>query len=399
MCIILKGIILISIKIYEMKNSPFVYGSTVSKRSFTNRENEVRRLTSNLLGGTNTMIISPRRWGKSSLVEHVTDSIRKEHKDIGIALIDLFTVNSEEEFLEKFAGEILKSSSSRWQEWIENSKKGFRNIIPKIQVSMDPVNSFSISFDWDEIKKQSDEILNLPEKVAIEKKIKLIVCLDEFQVIAGFKGYSELEKRMRALWQRHKSVTYCIYGSQRHMMTEIFNSPSKPFYRFGDIILLPRIERKNWITFICKSFQETGKNITEAESGMIADLMQCHPWYVQQLSHYTWNLTRKSVTKTDIITALNELINANMPFYQNETENKSSTQLNLLKAIAAREKQLTSSRVMNEYHLGTPRNVSKNKTLFINNDVIGESDNGYYFLDPAFELWFRKSFLNEAYLT
>lgn len=75
----------------------------------------------------------------------------------------------------------------------------------------------------------------------------------------------------------------------------------------------------------------------------------------------------------------------------------SPTQLNLLKAVAGREKQLTSSRVMIEYRLGTPRNVSKNKTLLINNDVIGESEDGYYFLDPAFELWFRKSFLNQLY--
>lgn len=380
-----------------MRISPFIYGSTVSRRSFTNRDEEIARLKANLLGGTNTTIISPRRWGKSSLVEHVTDSIREEHKDIRTVMIDLFTVNREEEFLEKFASEVLKASSSRWQEWIENSKKIFRNIIPKIQISVDPVNSFSISFDWDELKKQSDEILNLPEKVATEKKIKLIVCLDEFQIISGFRGYSELEKRMRALWQRHKSVTYCIYGSQRHMMAEIFNNPSKPFYRFGDIIMLPKIDRKNWIAFICKSFKETGKDITAEESAMIADLMQCHPWYVQQLSHYTWNLTRKSVTKTDIITSLNELINANMPFYQNQTENLSSTQLNLLKAIAEGEKQLTSSRVMNEYHLGTPRNVSKNKTLLFNNDIIGKSDGSYYFLDPAFELWFRKSYLGEAY--
>jgi len=380
-----------------MKRSPFIYGSTVSTRSFTNRDKEVRKLKTNLPGGTNTIIISPRRWGKSSLVEHVTGSLRKEQKDIRIALIDLFTVNSVEEFLERFAAEILKASSSRWQEWVENSRKIFRNIIPKIQVSMDPVNSFSISFDRDELKRQSDEILNLPEKVATENNIRFIVCLDEFQVIAGFKGYNELEKRMRALWQRQKSVTYCIYGSQCHMMTDIFNTPSKPFYRFGEIIMLPKIERESWITFISKGFQETGKNITVEESGMIADLMQCHPWYVQQLSHYTWNLTSKSVTKSDIITSLKELLNANMPFYRNQTENLSPTQLNLLKAVAAGESKLTSSRVMSEYHLGTPRNVSKNKDLLINNDIIGASGNSYYLLDPAFEIWFRNSFLNEVF--
>ena len=375
-----------------MKTSPFIYGSTVSTKSFTNREKEIRKLSGNLLGGINTTVISPRRWGKSSLVEKVTNAIKADHKDVKVAMIDLFTVNSEEEFLERFAGEVLKASSSKWEEWIRNSKKLFKNLIPKIQVSVDPVSSFSVSFDWEEIKKHSEEILNLPEKIAAEKKIRLIICLDEFQVIAGFKNYDELERKLRAAWQRHKAVTYCIFGSQRHMMTEIFNNPSKPFYRFGDIIVLPKISRESWVDFICTGFRETGKNITEEEAGMIADLMQCHPWYVQQLSHYTWNLTGKSVTMTDIITASGELLNANMPLYQKEIEILSSTQLNLLKAVAKDEKQLTSARVMNEYRLGTPRNVAKNRDLLINNDVIGETDGSYFFLDPAFELWFREIF-------
>ena len=84
-----------------MKNSPFIYGATVSRQSFTDRENEIRKLTDNLLGGINTMIISPRRWGKSSLVERVTKLIGAEHPKVKIATIDMFTVNSEEEFLGK----------------------------------------------------------------------------------------------------------------------------------------------------------------------------------------------------------------------------------------------------------------------------------------------------------
>jgi hypothetical protein len=379
-----------------MKTSPFIYGKTVSTNSFTDREKEIKKLTGNFLGGINTTIISPRRWGKSSLVEKVTGSILKDHKDIRVALIDLFTVNGEEEFLEKFAGEVLKASSSKWEEWLRSSKKLFKNIIPRIQVSMDPVSSFSISFDWEELKKHSDEILNLPEKIAAEKKIRLIVCLDEFQVVAGFRNYPELEKRLRSAWQRHKSVTYCIYGSQHHMMTEIFNTPTKPFYRFGDIILLARIGRENWIDFICSSFRSTGKIITEQEAGLIADLMQCHTWYVQQLSHYTWNRTTKSATRSDILTSLDELLNANLPLYQKETEILSTTQLNLLKAIACGEKHLTSAETMNNYHLGTPRNVSKNREVLISKDIIGESENSYYFLDPAFEIWFRRVFLNAS---
>jgi len=378
-----------------MKTSPFIYGTTVISESFTNRKKEIRQLTENLLGGINTMIISPRRWGKSSLVDHVTEIISSNNPKVRVVKLDLFTVNSEEEFLEKFASEILKASSSKWQEWAKNSKKIFKNIIPKIHLSVDPVHSLSISFDWAEIRKHEDEILNLPETVAIQKKIRLIVCLDEFQSIAGFPGYENFEKRLRSVWQRQKGVTYCIYGSQRHMMTEIFNKPSKPFYRFGDIIMLQKIERDKWISYIMEAFIKTGKIIDVETACRITDLMQCHSWYVQQLSHYTWNLTTKHATKAELSKALDELINANMPLYQKEVEILSATQLNLLRAIAGGEKQLTSTKAMNDYRLGTPNNVSKNKNLLINNDVIGDSGNGYFFLDPAFELWFRKVYLDQ----
>ena len=129
---------------------------------------------------------------------------------------------------------------------------------------------------------------------------------------------------------------------------------------------------------------------------MVADLMQCHPWYVQQLSHYTWNRTTKSATRSDILTSLDELLNANLPLYQKETEILSTTQLSLLKAIACGEKHLTSTETMNKYHLGTPRNVSKNREILINKDIIGESEGKLIFLDPAFEIWFRRVFLNAS---
>jgi hypothetical protein len=375
-----------------MKNSPFIYGVTVTRKSFTNRKNEIKKLTNNLLGGINTMIISPRRWGKSSLVEKVTDLIKLKTPRIKVVILDLFAVNTEEEFMEKFATEVLKASSSKWEEWVKNAKKFFKNIVPKIQISVDPVNSFTISFDWQEIRQHSNEILNLPEAIAKQKKIRMIMCLDEFQSIAGFRDYETFEKKLRSVWQRQKDVTYCIYGSKRHMMSEIFDNPSKPFYRFGDIIMLPKIERGKWISFICESFADTDKVISNENAGLIADLMQCHSWYVQQLSHYTWNNTQKQASRSEIDKALNELKSANMPLYQRDTESLSPTQLNLLKAVAHGELQLTSVSVMNEFRLGTPHNVSKNKEILINLDIIEKSGDSYLFLDPVFELWFRESF-------
>jgi hypothetical protein len=380
-----------------MKDSPFIYGTIVSIQSFTNREAESAKLQSNLLNGINTTIISPRRWGKSSLVEKVIIDINKKDKKTKTVIIDLFSVSSEEEFLEQFAREVIKASSSKWQEWMSSGKEFFKKLIPKLSLGIDPTTDFSLSFDWHELKKNSDEVLNLPETIAKKRGIKFIICLDEFQNLSSFNDYLFFEKKLRACWQRHKSVTYCLYGSKRHMMTDIFNNPSKPFYRFGDIVLLQKIETKKWVSFICKSFAATDKQIDEKTAGIIPLVMKNHSWYVQQLAHYAWNVTHKRATTTEIYTALKELINANTPLYQKETESISHTQLNLLKAVAKDETQFTSTAVMNKHQLGTPRNVSKNKTVLINNDIIHEINNKFEFVDPAFELWFKKQFFNQPY--
>jgi len=87
-------------------NSPFAYGSTVSKKAFTNRKSEISTLYGNLTSLVNTIIISPRRWGKSSLVENVVEKIKKERKNYRVVMIDLFSINTEEEFLELFAREV-----------------------------------------------------------------------------------------------------------------------------------------------------------------------------------------------------------------------------------------------------------------------------------------------------
>lgn len=378
--------------------SPFNFGSTVSVKSFTNREDDTAKLYNNLTGGINTMLISPRRWGKSSLVEKVICEINKKETKHRTVSIDLFTTGSKEEFLEIFAKEVIKASSSKWEDWVNTVKDVFKAIVPKVNVGIDPQNDFSLSFDWQDLNKHQSEILDLPEKLAIQKNIKMIICLDEFQNLASFSDFKILEKQMRSVWQRHKNVCYCLYGSKRHMMSDIFDKPRRPFYRFGDLMLLEKIKTDKWVSFICESFKNTGKRIDIETAKLIPTLMKDHSWYVQQLAHYTWNLSNSKATKDDILKALEEVINANSPLYQREIEILSPTQINLLKAVSKKETKFTSTKVMQTYRLGTPNNVSKNRKILANNDIINKTKTHYEFLDPAFELWFKKQFFNQDFL-
>lgn len=373
--------------------SPFIYGKTVIDKAFADRERESKKLFDNLTQGINTMIISPRRIGKTSLVEKVIKDILGKEKNIIVVSLDLYTVRTPKHFLELFAKELIRSSSNRWEDWMAAGKEFFSRLIPKISIGNDPMIDFSISFDMESLPMHEDEILNLPQKIAEKKSQQLIVCLDEFQSIASFKDYEGLEKAMRSYWQRHENVAYCLYGSKCHMMLEIFNNPSKPFYRFGDMIMLDRIDIDSWIDHITGAFRQSGKEITNAHAQSIAALMKCHPWYVQQLAHYTWQNTDRVVSKEGIDNAFSEVLRANLAFYQREIDGLSRTQINLLIAILNGEKKLTAQRVMQHYNLGTPNNVSKNKEKLKELDIIDESDNELIFLDPAFERWFETTFV------
>jgi len=129
----------------------------------------------------------------------------------------------------------------------------------------------------------------------------------------------------------------------------------------------------------------------------IPRIMKNHSWYVQQLAHYTWTLTRRKATLAELDAALNELLRTNSPHYQAQAENINQTQLGLLKAVAKGMTQLTGADVMTEYSLGTPRNVSKNKTILFNRDMIDENNGKYEFADPAFEIWFKMQYFNQPY--
>jgi hypothetical protein len=340
------------------------------------------------------LLISPRRWGKSSLGEKAIDSYARTNKKDAVVLIDLFSINSQEEFLETFAQEVIRASASKMEDWMNNTKNFFKQLVPKLSMSMDPGSEFSLSFDIDEMHRHATEILDLPETIAKKKGIRFIICLDEFQQLAEIDEYEALERKMRASWQRHKHVSYCLFGSKQHMMESIFNDSSKPFYRFGELMLLSKIERKKWLRYIQKGFSKTGREIAPELAERIAGSMADHPWYVQQLAHYVWTESREGdeVSKKNVDAAIAQVVYTNAPLFEREMEVRSKTQTELLKAIYQGEKELGGKKVANRYQVGTSRNVSKNKVLLQKQDIIYLRDGQFEFMDPVFKLWFGSKF-------
>ena len=174
------------------------------------------------------------------------------------------------------------------------------------------------------------------------------------------------------------------------MMLEIFKKESRAFYRFGDLFLLEKIPESHWVKYIGQKFKGGGKNIEEDSVKLMIQMTNNHPDYLQQLCHNVWNTAEKEVSREHIDIAMDLVVRSNALHYQDICEALSNTQLNLVNAILAREKKFTSTYVMEEYHLGTPRNVSKNKKALIEKDIIEIHGETVTFNDPIFEFWLRQ---------
>lgn len=310
-------------------------------------------------------------------------------------MLDLMSIRNEEEFYKVLATKTIKATSNKLTEWIGAGKEFLKHVTPKISLGTDPTQDFDISFEWKELEKNYKEILNLPQKIAKNKKLNLIICIDEFQNCGSFKESMLFQKRLRTEWQHHQDVTYCLYGSRQHMMSEFFEKQSNPFYKFGDVLYLQKISRPDWISFIKQQFKATKKNIAEELANLIAATVQDHSYYVQQLSYLVWTATSKKVTKEIIITTIEDLLSQNAILYTRDTENLSNIQYNFLKALAEGvHTGLSSKDVVYKYQLGTSANVLKIKKALIQKELI-DDQGGIYFLDPVYELWFKKNMLHQ----
>jgi len=288
--------------------TPFTFGKIVQDNDFTDREKETKRLVSNFNSSVNTILISPRRWGKSSLVLKAANILMEKDKKIGFCFIDLNNVRTEEQFYQQLATEILKASSTKIETIIGNAKKFMGRFIPNITLSPGQISKIKLSLDWKEVTKNPDDILNMAEKISESGKIRFVICIDEFQNISGFENPVDFQKKLRSHWQLHQHVTYCLYGSRRHMMMDVFTSPSMPFYKFGDIIFLEKISVNDWIAFIQKRFSDTKKGIGTSEAKLIAEMVECHPYYVQQLAQQAWLRSDELCTGSIINEAFEDLV-------------------------------------------------------------------------------------------
>lgn len=375
-----------------MENKPFIFGVATSGDNFTDRKSETARLLANFKHGINTVLVSPRRWGKTSLVQKVCNLAKSD--DLKVVYLDIFSCRSDREFYDAFASAVLKQTSTKWNEWVENAKQFLSRITPKISFGTDPMTDFSVSLELNPKSDDITEILQLPEKIAQKKGCRIVICIDEFQQIAEFSDSKNFQKRLRTIWQLQKSVSYCLFGSKKHLMNELFEKKSLPFYKFGDAIYLQKIPTADWVDYICGRFEATGKSISPELAQKVCDTVENHSSYVQQLAWLIWVNTEKVATEKDFEEAYKDILDQNTPLFEKQTENLSAYQINFLKAVInGVHKELSTQEVIQKYRLGSSANVATIKRALIKKELIETEKREVIISDPLLKFWLQRELL------
>lgn len=377
-------------------NKSFVFGVSVSDYNFIGRESEIRQLKMNFEEGINTILISPRRWGKTSLVKRVCQEVDKEK--VITVFVDIFRCKTEYEFYNVLAEAILKQTASKAELWMENAREFLSRLTPKISVSPDPNAEFSISLGITPHTHTPDEVLELAEVIAKRKGKRIVVCIDEFQQIGEMSDSISLQKRLRSVWQHQENVSYCLFGSKKHTMMTVFQRRNMPLYQFGDLKFLGKIPTEKWIDYIVSHFTDRRRTISREDAAWICETVDNHSSYVQQLSWIIFSLIDEGerVEKRHLQMGIDALIDSQEQLFMQQIEPLTAYQMNFLRCIiAGHHSRFGESGIRALFNLGSPANIGRLQSALLDKDLIEKSGNEYYITDPIFSLWFTKSDNND----
>ena len=372
----------------------FVYGVAVSDYNFIGRERETKRLLDNFKGGINVILMSPRRLGKTSLVKHVCNKL--DDKDIITVYLDIFGCKSEYDFYNKLATEVLKQTASKHELWFEEAKEFLYHLTPKISFSPEPNSDFSISLGITPKTHTPEEVLQMAETIAIKRKKRIVICIDEFQQIGEMANSKQIQARLRTVWQHQKHVSYCLFGSKHHLMSTIFLHRSMPFFQFGDTISLNKIATEDWVEYIVSHFADGKRTISRELAEEICKFTENYSAYVQQLAWLVFTLKEEgeTVTENDVRQAENDLLATNNILFMQMIEPLSEFQLNFLRAIASGiKKDFGLSEVREEYNLGSYSNITRLKTALLERDLIEKKETELVITDPIFAKWLKRKIM------
>ena len=377
-----------------MKSSnPFVYGEIVPAAAFADREAERDRLTGDLAAGQKIFLISPRRYGKSSLIRHAMSSLARQR--ILTVEVTVAASSSYVGCLEAYARALVtaETPAGRLRRWAGELLEAMR---PELRFDTRATGDarFALSFPAvrtpREAARLAAEVFALPAKIAAARRQRLAVALDEFQAIGSFDG-GTVEHSLRAAVQDQRQVGYVFAGSEPSLMERMIG-PRRPFYKAGPVVRLDKIDEAEFAAFIEQRFGTTGMKPEQGLGQAIVELAGNVPYDVQRLAHETWDDVRvsgrKPVTLDDLHLTLTRLLGEHQAIFEESWQRLTLVQRGVLRALVLEHgRELLSADVRTRHRLPGTSTVQSALGALVRQDVILKDGPQYAVSDSLYREW------------
>ena len=376
--------------------NPFVYGEVVSATAFADREHERERLALDLAEGQKVFLISPRRYGKSSLVRDVMRTLAARR--ILTVEVTVAASSSYVGFLESYARALLSADTpaSGLRRWTAELLKTVR---PELRFDAHAAGPPRFSLTFPAVRSARDaarlatEVFALPGRIAAARGQRLAIALDEFQTIAAFDGAS-VEHALRSAVQEQRSVGYVFAGSEPSLMERML-TPRRPFYKAGPVVRLGKIDERVFADFVERRFAASGIRAEDGLGAAIVELAENVPYDVQRLAHETWDDVRAAGRKVagleDLHLTLGRMLNEQHTVFEESWQRLTLAQRAVLRAIVLESgRELLSADVRLRHRLPGASSVQSALAALVRQDIVMKDQGRYLVNDSLYREWMAR---------
>lgn len=372
----------------DMVRNPFITSGYVGSEYFCDRVTETASLTKLLVNGNNVVLVSPRRLGKTGLLHHCfqQEEIASQYNTF---IIDIYSTKNLNDFVLEMGKSILNSLKSKSRKLLEK----FVDVVSSVRsgVSFDVMGNPSWSVDFGMLPTPDctlEQIFNF-----IEQSDKpCIIAIDEFQQIMNYPE-KNVEATLRTYIQRCHNAVFVFSGSEQHLLSEMFSSPSRPFYASTSTQVLEPLPIEKYAQFAQHHFDSRGKALEEGVAEEVYKLFNGVTWFVQKTMNYLFADTDRGMTCTHemIAPAIDEIVRDNSVIYTELLYQLTSRQKELLMAINNEGKvgAITGSGFIRKYHLPSASTIQTTIKALVDKQIVTRHQGEYEVYDKFFSLWLK----------
>ena len=367
--------------------NPFVVTGKIASEYFCDRVHESAKLVKSLINGNNMVIISPRRMGKTGLIQFCYEK-PEINEDYYTFFIDILHTSSLKEFAYVFGKEIYETLAPRSKKMANLFIQTLKSLSGKF--GFDPMTNlptFNVGLgDIERPEYTLEEIFKYLE--AADKPC--IVVIDEFQQIAKYPE-KNIEALLRTHIQKIKNSNFVFAGSERHTMQAMFMSAVRPFYHSADILELNAIESELYVPFIVNHFEANGRLISAGSVERVYCLFKGHTYYIQKTFNGAFADTQRGeeCTLEMLKATIDNMIDSNATIFREILSNVPEKQKELLYAIACdgEARQITSARFIKRHNLSSASSIQSAIKKLLEKNIVTEINKIYSITDKLFAMW------------